>query len=280
MLARATPMRTCDHCGHWFGLKRRTGRFCSTECRSAVFRLEREEARHGIRHRHEYPDNKPLEAGVISRFIPSSIQLRWSPNCSRAASRFRNGRCAKKPGDLAASARSAGRWYSCLNTSTQYSGIVRHGSHAQRKLLPKGRTSNWYFYLYDDGGKRRTVCTGTADRKEAEQIRAVKQDEQRHAALFGPQEILTFGAACGYYLKADKNNHFLMLLFKLWGKTLVKNITAGVIKQAAIDLYPGAEPATWIRQVVTPALAVINHCAELGRCAPLRVKRLEGLPGR
>ena len=143
----------------------------------------------------------------------------------------------------------------------------------KENCFQRAGSANWYFYLYDDSGKRRTVCTGTADRKEAEQIRAVKQDEQRRAAVFGPQEILTFGAACGYYLKAGKNDRFLTPLFNLWEKTLVKTITAGVIKQTAIDLYPEAKPATWIRQVVTPALAVINHCAELGKCAPLRVKR-------
>jgi hypothetical protein len=48
MLARKVPMRPCDHCGHWYGLKRRTARFCSPECRSAVFRLEKEAAHHGI----------------------------------------------------------------------------------------------------------------------------------------------------------------------------------------------------------------------------------------
>ena len=48
MLARRTAMRSCDHCGHWFGLKRRSARFCSTECRSAVFRLDKETIDDGI----------------------------------------------------------------------------------------------------------------------------------------------------------------------------------------------------------------------------------------
>ncbi|RWK11852.1 hypothetical protein [Mesorhizobium sp.] len=49
MVARRAPMRRCDHCRHWFALKRSTARFCSTECRSAVFRLDKGAAHHGIR---------------------------------------------------------------------------------------------------------------------------------------------------------------------------------------------------------------------------------------
>src|SRR5690606_1756870 len=45
------------------------------------------------------------------------------------------------------------------------------------------------------------------------------------------------------------------------------------IQQAALDIYPHASPATRNRQVLTPAQAVINHCAELGLCNPIRMKR-------
>ncbi|MER8984215.1 hypothetical protein [Mesorhizobium sp. M0843] len=43
MLANKTPMRRCDQCGHWYGFQRRTGRFCSGECRSAAARLRKDQ---------------------------------------------------------------------------------------------------------------------------------------------------------------------------------------------------------------------------------------------
>src|SRR5258705_1499889 len=56
---------------------------------------------------------------------------------------------------------------------------------------------------------------------------------------------------------------------------LVKDMTAGAIKQSAIDLYPGCSGATWNRQVITPTQAVINHCAELELCSFIRIKRFD-----
>jgi hypothetical protein len=52
-------------------------------------------------------------------------------------------------------------------------------------------------------------------------------------------------------------------------------MNAGSIRQAAIDLYPNAKNSTRNRQVIVPTLAVINHCAELQLCPPLRMKRFK-----
>ncbi|RWO55396.1 hypothetical protein [Mesorhizobium sp.] len=43
MLGNKTPMRRCDQCGHWYGFQRRTGRFCSGECRSAAARIRKDQ---------------------------------------------------------------------------------------------------------------------------------------------------------------------------------------------------------------------------------------------
>jgi hypothetical protein len=88
---------------------------------------------------------------------------------------------------------------------------------------------------------------------------------KRH--LDGPQEVLTFPQAVALYLKAGKSDRYLDKIEDYWKNTLVKDMTKGAIKQSAIDLYPGCSGATWNRQVITPTLAVINHCAELERCA-------------
>jgi len=52
-------------------------------------------------------------------------------------------------------------------------------------------------------------------------------------------------------------------------------MSAGSIRQAAIDIYPSAKNSTRNRQCIVPTLAVINHCAELGHCSPLRMKRFK-----
>ena len=52
-------------------------------------------------------------------------------------------------------------------------------------------------------------------------------------------------------------------------------MTAGAIRQSAIDIYPDAGWATRNRQVITPTQAVINHCAELELCPSVRIKRFK-----
>ena len=57
--------------------------------------------------------------------------------------------------------------------------------------------------------------------------------------------------------------------------TRTRGRSVGAIRQSAIDLYPDAGGATRNRQVITPTLAVINHCADLELCAPIRIRRFD-----
>ena len=77
------------------------------------------------------------------------------------------------------------------------------------------------------------------------------------------------------YLAAGKPSRFLPVLVKYWGDAPIANLNAGTIRQSAIDLYPTSKNSTRNRQVIVPALAVINHCAELQLCPPLRMKRFK-----
>jgi integrase len=52
-------------------------------------------------------------------------------------------------------------------------------------------------------------------------------------------------------------------------------MTAGSIRQSALDIYPDAKNSTRNRQVIVPMLAVINHCAELGHCSHMKMKRFK-----
>ena len=75
------------------------------------------------------------------------------------------------------------------------------------------------------------------------------------------------------YLDADKPDRFILRLAEHFKDTLVRSVTAETIRQAAKKIYPDASPATWNRQVIKPTQAAINHCAALGWCTKISVKR-------
>ena len=115
--------------------------------------------------------------------------------------------------------------------------------------------------------------TGTSIKEVAEQIANRIEAREFKRSLDGPQAVLRFSDAAAAYLKAGKSDRFLAKILDHWKETLVKDITPGAIKQSAIDLYPKAGDATRNRHVIVPTQAVINHCAELELCAPIRIKR-------
>jgi integrase len=124
-------------------------------------------------------------------------------------------------------------------------------------------------------GHRLRGTTGTTDRKVAARIASEVENRHHKRHLDGPQEVLTFPQAVVLYLKAEKSDQYLDKIEDYWKNARVKDMTAGAIKQSAIDLYPGCSGATWNRQVITPTQAVINHCAGLELCSPIRIKRFE-----
>lgn len=132
-----------------------------------------------------------------------------------------------------------------------------------------------YYYSGTVNGHRVRKSAETIDRALAEDIAAKHEWQLRRAAVHGPETVLTFGDAVAIYTEAGKPGTHLRPLFDRWEKTAVKDITPGEVKKAAREIYPKAKPATWNRQVLTPAKAVINHCAELSMCHPIRIKRFK-----
>lgn len=128
----------------------------------------------------------------------------------------------------------------------------------------------WHYRGAVDGDYLRG-STGTADRKEATRIAAEVTTEQFKGRSIASGQ-LTFPRAVALYLKAGKSDDYLDKLEDYWKNTRIRKMTAGAIRQSAIDLYPGCSGATWNRQVITPTRAIINHCAELELCAPIRIK--------
>lgn len=91
----------------------------------------------------------------------------------------------------------------------------------------------------------------------------------------GPGAILTFRRAAQLYRAAGKSERFLARIEDHFKDTLVKDITAGSIRQMAIELYPNCSGASRNRQGIVPAQAVINFAAESELCPPIKVKRFK-----
>lgn len=145
------------------------------------------------------------------------------------------------------------------------------------KLKKRGKT--WH-YSGTVAGRRLRGSTGTADKARAERIAAevFRQEDQRGADH--PRSVLTFAKGSILYRAAGKLStkrqfKYLEKIEDYWKNTLVKDMTAGAIRQSAIDIYPNATAATRNRQVITPTRAVINHCAELELCPPIRVRKFK-----
>lgn len=132
-----------------------------------------------------------------------------------------------------------------------------------------------YSYRGTVAGRRLRGSTRTTDKVRAERIASKKEADEWQRHLDGPKAVLTFAKAALLYKASGKELRFLPKIAAYWKDTLVKDMTAGAIRQSAIDIYPKAGGATRNRQVITPTQAVINHCAELEMCPPVRVRRFK-----
>lgn len=131
----------------------------------------------------------------------------------------------------------------------------------------------WHYRGTVNGARLRGT-TGTADKKTAQQIASGIEAAQWKGDLNGPESTLTFLQAAVMYRKAGRTERYVKAVSDYWKDTLVKDITSGAVRNAAIVLYPNPkQSATRNRQVIVPTQAIINHAAELDLCSPLKVTR-------
>lgn len=129
-----------------------------------------------------------------------------------------------------------------------------------------------YHYSGTVAGRRLRGSTKTSLKDEAE--RFVNDIERR--TLKGdrdPGEVLTFAQASIEYRKVHGEPRYLVMVEDYWRDTLVKNITRGALKRAAVTLLPSAKGAYRNRAVIVPTSAVINFAASLELCPPFRPER-------
>ena len=86
---------------------------------------------------------------------------------------------------------------------------------------------------------------------------------------------MTFSAIAMHYPASPSNDRYLKPIIRKIGKMKVREITPAYVRQLARQMYPTASTDTWQRQVITPIRSVINNGHELGKCAPIRIKRFE-----
>jgi integrase len=141
--------------------------------------------------------------------------------------------------------------------------------------LYRRKGSDVWHYRGTVAGNRLRGSTRTASRETAGRVASEIENRHWKSHLDGPQEVLTFPKAVSLYLAAGKSERFIHRLEDYWKNAKVKDITSGAIKQCAVDIYPIASGATRNRQVIVPTQAIINHCAELSLCSPIKVKRFK-----
>ena len=124
-------------------------------------------------------------------------------------------------------------------------------------------------------GRRLRGSTGSGDKAIAQRIASEREAEAWKGHLDGPSAVLTFAQAAALYTQAGKGDHRTLRMMDFWKTTLVKNITEGQVRQAAVTLYPSHKAATRNREVIAPTQAIINHAASLGKCSPLTVARFK-----
>lgn len=130
-----------------------------------------------------------------------------------------------------------------------------------------------YHYRGTINGERLRGSTSTAKKAIAERYIHKIEEDYWKGAFDGPGAVLRFSDAAILYRQAQKSTRFLDAIEDYWKDTLVKDINSGMVRKAAIALYPNAKAATRNRHVIVPTQAVINHAAEMDMCTHLKVKR-------
>ncbi len=129
-----------------------------------------------------------------------------------------------------------------------------------RAYRKKG-SANWWIDVKVKGRKRVRRSSGSPDKGTAEKIAAQVEANEWKRIIGGDRATTTFAEAVMDYVADGKSPDFLDKLVKHFKDTPLVQIKAGHVRSACRAIYPKAKPATWNRQVITPARAVINHAA-------------------
>lgn len=139
------------------------------------------------------------------------------------------------------------------------------------------------------GGVRIRESTGTDRERLAREALAVRDAEAHRVAFHGArpaQRSVTFAAAAGSYVEAEPRSAPTRARLARLVRHFGAAATCDGIGLESLDeacralLRPGAKPATRLREVLTPARAVLAHAARRGWCQMPTVERVAVSPAR
>jgi integrase len=138
------------------------------------------------------------------------------------------------------------------------------------KLIVRGGV----YYIHGTiGSQRIRRSLKTRDRASAEILCAEIEARLIRESVYGPEHETTFADAALKFLEAGRPRRYVAALIRALGQKRLATIKPGDIKALALELYPNAKGSTRNCSVVAPAMAIINHGAQLGLCHPIRVKK-------
>lgn len=123
-----------------------------------------------------------------------------------------------------------------------------------------------------DGEQPVHKSTGETDEVKAQEIRLERENQAREELRLDPKDRFTFAQAVETYLNAGKDDRFILALLEHFKETRISDMTGSDVRAAAKKLYPTAVYTTWNRQVIIPTRAVINLCADDGKCRTVTIK--------
>lgn len=139
------------------------------------------------------------------------------------------------------------------------------------------------------GGVRIRESTGTDRERLAREALAVREAEAHRVAFHGAQPSqrrVTFAAAAASYVEAEPRSaptraRLARLVRHFGAGVTCEGVGLEMLDEACCTLLrPGARPATRLREVLTPARAVLTHAARRGWCQPPTVERVSVSPAR
>lgn len=120
----------------------------------------------------------------------------------------------------------------------------------------------------------------TTNRAEAEALKAKVEADLFKRAVYGEKAVATFDDAVAGYLKAGGSPDHLEPLLDRLGHRKLSDVDQVLIDNLAHEMKPSAAPATLVRQIYTPILAVMNHAAAVRLCEPIKLKKPKVKNGR
>jgi len=136
----------------------------------------------------------------------------------------------------------------------------------------------WFRGRIADGDNYQRRSLRTSDEAIAQaKVRAIEAAARKRSIL-GPdapkiEDELTFSAAVKDYRNGGREAIYLRSLVHKIGNKRVRDITPRFVRQLGAEMMPYASTETWQREIVSPVRSVINSAHELGKCAPIRIKR-------